>query len=126
MTAPRSPQLTRVITFFETITPASTEHIDALYSADAFFKDPAGLSKWFVDKAFNDGLNVEQQQFQGTTQVKYMADAVTAEKGIFWVNPKTWEETAANTVAMGAAKAVPDLTTILTNDIMVKAALSKH
>ena len=93
---------------------------------DAFFKDPAGLSKWFVDKAFNDGLNVEQQQFQGTTQVKYMADAVTAEKGIFWVNPKTWEETAANTVAMGAAKAVPDLTTILTNDIMVKAALSKH
>ena len=40
MNAPRSPQLTRVITFFETIVPASTAQIDALYSADAFFKDP--------------------------------------------------------------------------------------
>jgi NitT/TauT family transport system substrate-binding protein len=93
---------------------------------DAFFGDPAGLSKWFVDQAFNDGLNVEQQQFQGTTQVKYMADSVTADKGIFWVNPKTWEETAANTVATGAAKAVPDLAELLTNDIMKKAALPKH
>jgi len=93
---------------------------------DAFFKDPAGMSKWFVDKAFNDGLNVEQQQFQGTTQVKYMADATTAANGIFWVNPKTWEETAKNTVAMGAAKAVPDLGVLLTDDIMTKAALPKH
>ena len=93
---------------------------------DAFFKDPAGLSKWFVDQAFNDGLNVEQQQFQGTTQVKYMADALTAEKGIFWVNPKTWEETATNTVATGAAKAVPDLSVLLTDEIMTKAALPKH
>ena len=93
---------------------------------DEFFKDPAGLSKWFVDQAFNDGLNVEQQQFQGTTQVKYMADAMTADKGIFWVNPKTWAETAANTVATGAAKAVPDLATILTDDIIDKASLAKH
>ena len=93
---------------------------------DEFFKDPAGLSKWFVDQAFNDGLNVEQQQFQGTTQVKYMADAVTADKGIFWVNPKTWVETAQNTVATGAAKAVPDLTALLTDDIMEKASLAKH
>ena len=40
MTLPRSQHLARVITFFETIDPASTEQIDALYSADAFFKDP--------------------------------------------------------------------------------------
>ncbi|MDR3475486.1 MAG: ABC transporter substrate-binding protein [Devosia sp.] len=93
---------------------------------DEFFKDPAGLSKWFVDQAFNDGLNVEQQQFQGTTQVKYMADKVTAEKGIFWVNPATWEETAKNTVLTGAAKAVPDFSVLLTDDIMTKAALPKH
>jgi NitT/TauT family transport system substrate-binding protein len=93
---------------------------------DEFFKDPSGLSKWFVDQAFNDGLNVEQQQFQGATQVKYMADAVTADKGIFWVNPKTWVETAENTVATGAAKAVPDLATLLTDDIMEKASLAKH
>jgi NitT/TauT family transport system substrate-binding protein len=112
-------------------TPANQETLVKYMKAegkawDAFFKDPAGLSKWFVDQAFNDGLNVEQQQFQGTTQVKYMADALTADKGIFWVNPKTWEETAANTVATGAAKAVPDLTMLLTDDIMQKAALPKH
>jgi NitT/TauT family transport system substrate-binding protein len=112
-------------------TPANQETLVKYMKAegkawDEFFKDPAGLSKWFVDQAFNDGLNVEQQQFQGTTQVKYMADALTADKGIFWVNPKTWEETAANTVATGAAKAVPDLAMLLTDDIMQKAALPKH
>jgi NitT/TauT family transport system substrate-binding protein len=93
---------------------------------DEFFKDPGGLSKWFVDQAFNDGLTVDQQVFQGVTQVKYMADKVTAEKGIFWVNPATWEETAKNTVATGAAKTVPDLSVLLTDDIMTKAALPKH
>ena len=93
---------------------------------DAFFKDPDGMAKWFLDGGFNDGLDLAQQTYQAETQVKYMADATTAANGIFWVNPKTWEETAKNTVAMGAAKAVPDLSVLLTDDIMTKAALPKH
>ena len=93
---------------------------------DAFFKDPAGMAKWFLDGGFNDGLNLEQQTFQATTQVKYMTDALTAEKGIFWVNPKTWQETAENSVATGAAKAVPKFDDLLTTDILEKVQPPKH
>ena len=93
---------------------------------DAFFKDPAGMAKWFLDGGFNDGLNLEQQTFQATTQVKYMTDALTAEKGIFWVNPKTWQETAENAVATGAAKAVPKFDDLLTTDILEKVQPPKH
>ncbi len=93
---------------------------------DAFFKDPAGMAKWFLDGGFNDGLNLEQQTFQATTQVKYMSDALTADKGIFWVNPKTWQETAENSVATGAAKAVPDFSDLLTTSILEKVAPPKH
>ena len=93
---------------------------------DAFFKDPAGMAKWFLDGGFNDGLNLEQQTFQATTQVKYMSDALTAEKGIFWVNPKTWQETAENSVATGAAKAVPKFDDLLTTDILEKVQPPKH
>ena len=69
---------------------------------------------------------LEQQTFQATTQVKYMTDALTAEKGIFWVNPKTWQETAENAVATGAAKAVPKFDDLLTTDILEKVQPPKH
>jgi hypothetical protein len=39
-TAPRSPELARVIDFFESIAPDAVARIGALYSADCFFKDP--------------------------------------------------------------------------------------
>jgi hypothetical protein len=49
MTPTRSPQLARVIAFFETIDPASTAQIDTLYSADAFFKDPFNEVRGITD-----------------------------------------------------------------------------
>lgn len=49
MTQPRSPHLARVVRFFETISPASTQEIDAIYSADAFFKDPFNEVRGIAD-----------------------------------------------------------------------------
>jgi len=93
---------------------------------DAFFKDPDGMAKWFLDGGFNDGLDLAQQTYQAETQVKYMSDALTAEKGIFWINPKTWAETAQNAVLTGAAKEVPKFDDLLTTDILEKVQPPKH
>jgi steroid Delta-isomerase len=37
---PHSPELARVIDFFETIDPPAAARIDAIYAPDAWFKDP--------------------------------------------------------------------------------------
>ena len=93
---------------------------------DAFFKDPAGMAKWFLDGGFNDGLDLAQQTYQAETQVKYMTSPLTAEKGIFWIDPTIWQQTAENAVATGAAKEVPKFDDLLTTDILVKVAPPKH
>jgi NitT/TauT family transport system substrate-binding protein len=93
---------------------------------DSFMKDPDGSAKWFLDGGFNDGLDLPQQTYQAETQVKYMTSKLTAEKGIFWINPDTWKETAQNSVETGASKSIPDLSELLTTDILEKAAPPKH
>ena len=93
---------------------------------DAFFKDPDGMAKWFVAGGFNDSLDEAQQVYQAETQVKYMASPLTAEKGILWVDPKIWQETAQNAVETGASKAIPDFSVLLTTDILDKVQPPKH
>jgi NitT/TauT family transport system substrate-binding protein len=93
---------------------------------DEFIKDPDGSAKWFVEGGFNDSLDASQQTFQAETQVKYMTSKLTADKGIFWINPDTWKETAQNSIASGASKSMPDFGELLTTDILEKVQPPKH
>lgn len=93
---------------------------------DAFFKDPAAGAKFIVEGGFNDGLDIEQQTFQAEQQVKYMTSALTAEKGILWLDPATWAESAANALAAGATSALVDPATFTSTEILEQATLPKY
>ena len=87
-----------------------------------FFKDPKAAAKFMVDSAFVDGLDLEQQTYQAEQQVAYMTDALTKKKGIMWLNPATWAETAANAKEAGVTKEVVDTSGILSTAILEKVS----
>lgn len=93
---------------------------------DVFFKDPAAGAKFIVEGGFNDGLDIEQQTFQAEQQVKYMSSPLTAEKGILWLDPKTWAESTANALAAGATSKLVDPATIISTEILEMATLPKY
>ena len=93
---------------------------------DEFFKDPAAGAKFIVEGGFNDGLDIEQQTYQAEQQVKYMASALTAEKGILWLDPKTWAESTANALAAGATTKLVDPATFISTEILEQATLPKY
>lgn len=93
---------------------------------DEFFKDPAAGAKFIVDGGFNDGLDIEQQTYQAEQQVKYMASPLTAEKGILWLDPKTWAESTANALAAGATSKLVDPATFITTEILEQTPLPKY
>lgn len=90
-----------------------------------YFKDPAAAAKFIVDGKFNDGLNIDQQTFQAVQQANYMKSALTAEKGILWVDPKTWEETTANALEAKTASKKIDPATITSTEILEMAGVPK-
>lgn len=92
---------------------------------EAFFKDPDMAAKFMVEGGFTDGLDIEQQTYQAHKQALYMTDALTAEKGLFWVSPKTWAETADNAVASKVTDTRIDPTPLLTTEILEKVAPPK-
>lgn len=90
-----------------------------------FFKDPDAAAKYMVDGKFVDGLDIDQQKYQAEQMVKYMSDKLTADKGLMWVSPTTWKETADNAFAAKVLKSEFDPTPMLTDAILVKVAPPK-
>lgn len=90
-----------------------------------FFKDPAAAAKFVIDGKFNDGLDLGQQSYQAVEQAKYMTSKLTAEKGIFWVDDKTWSETTKNALDAGATSKLIDPSKIITTEILEKADVPK-
>lgn len=114
--------------FFED--PANKEVLAKYLKAEIrawveFFKDPEGAAKFMVDGGFTDGLDLDQQTYQAGKQALYMKDALTAEKGLFWVNPKTWAETAENAFLSKVTDTKIDPAPLLTTEILEKVAPPK-
>ncbi len=93
---------------------------------EEFFKNPEAAAEFMVEGGFHDGLDLDQQKYQAKEQVKFMTSALTAEKGLFWVDPKTWEETAQNALTVGQTSKLVDTTPILTTEILDMVAPAKH
>ncbi len=85
---------------------------------DEYFKDPAAAAKFMIDGAFADGLDLNQQVYQAEQQVAYMTSPLTKEKGLMWLDPKIWKETAENTREAGLTSTVIDTDSMLTNEIL--------
>ena len=90
-----------------------------------FFKDPKAAAKYVIDHDFVDGLDLDQQTFQAVQMAHYMSGPLTAEKGILWLNPATWQETAANVFAAKTTPKLIDTTPILTTETLEKADMPK-
>jgi NitT/TauT family transport system substrate-binding protein len=92
---------------------------------DSFFKDPSAAAAYVINKKLLDGLDIEQQTYQAIQQAKFMKSPLTAEKGILWINPATFKETAENLFAAKVTDTLVDPTDLLTMDILEKASLPK-
>jgi NitT/TauT family transport system substrate-binding protein len=90
-----------------------------------FYKDPKAAAKYVIDHNFVDGLDLDQQTFQAEQQVKYMSGPLTASKGILWLDPSVWKETAQNVKASGVTPEVVPTDGMLTMSILEKADLPK-
>jgi NitT/TauT family transport system substrate-binding protein len=111
--------------------PANKELLAAYMSAEAkawdvYFNDPEAAAKFIVDGKFNDGLDIEQQTYQAVNQVAYMISELTAEKGILWLDPETWDQTVANALEAGAASKLIDPASFTTTEILEMATLPKR
>ncbi len=85
-----------------------------------FFKDPAAAAKFMVEGGFNDGLDLDQQVYQAGRQVSFMTSETTKEKGILYLEPKVWQETAANSFAAKSTPSLIDPSEFLTTEILDK------
>ena len=92
---------------------------------EVFFKDPDAAAKYIVESKFVDGLDIDQQKYQAEQMVNYMRDKLTAEKGLMWVSPATWKETAANALAAKVLKSEIDTTPMVSDAILLKVAPPK-
>ena len=90
-----------------------------------FYKDPKAAANYIIDGNFVDGLDRTQQIFQAEQQVNYMKSPLTAEKGILWLDPAIWQETAENLKAGGVTSTVIATAPILTDKILEKADMPK-
>lgn len=70
-----------------------------------YFKDPDAAAKFIVEGGFNDGLDIGQQTYQAERQVSFMTSPLTKEKGILYLDPAIWKESAANSFAAKAHRA---------------------
>ncbi|WP_177176744.1 ABC transporter substrate-binding protein [Faunimonas pinastri] len=86
-----------------------------------FFKDPAGAAKFLVDGGYYDGLDLDQQVYQAQKQGAYMTSPLTKEKGLMWLDPAVWKETAQNANDAHLTDGVVDTSDILTTDILEMA-----
>jgi NitT/TauT family transport system substrate-binding protein len=91
----------------------------------SFYKDPKAAAKYVIDHNFVDGLDIEQQTYQAEQQVKYMSSELTAHKGILWLDPAIWAQTAENVNESGVTPTVIPTAGMLTTSILEKADLPK-
>jgi NitT/TauT family transport system substrate-binding protein len=91
----------------------------------SFYEDPKAAANYIIDGNFVDGLDRTQQIFQAEQQVNYMKSQLTKEKGILWLDPKIWAETAENLKASGVTKTVIPLNGVLTTSILEQADMPK-
>jgi NitT/TauT family transport system substrate-binding protein len=92
---------------------------------ESFFKDPKAAAAYMVNQRFLDGLDIDQQTFQAGQQANYMRSPLTAEKGILWLNPDTFKETAENLFAAKVTPMVVDTSAMLTTAILEQADMPK-
>jgi NitT/TauT family transport system substrate-binding protein len=90
-----------------------------------FYQDPEAAAKYVIDHNFVDGLDISQQTYQADQQVKYMKSALTAEKGILWLDPAIWAQTAQNAHDAGVTPTVVPTADMLTMSILDRADLPK-
>jgi NitT/TauT family transport system substrate-binding protein len=90
-----------------------------------FYKDPKAAANYIIDGNFVDGLDRTQQIFQAEQQVNYMKSPLTAEKGILWLDPSIWQETAENLKAAGVTSTVIPVAPVLTTSILEQADMPK-
>jgi NitT/TauT family transport system substrate-binding protein len=91
-----------------------------------FYKDPKAAANYIIDGNFVDGLDRTQQIFQAEQQVKFMESPLTKEKGILWLDPAIWKETAENLKAADVTKTViPTDDGLLTTSILEQADMPK-
>lgn len=91
-----------------------------------FYKDPKAAANYIIDGNFVDGLDRTQQIFQAEQQVKFMESPLTKEKGILWLDPAIWKETAENLKAADVTKTViPTDNGLLTTSILEQADMPK-
>lgn len=91
----------------------------------SFYQNPDAAAKYVIDHNFVDGLDLSQQTFQAEQQVKYMSSALTKEKGILWLDPAIWTQTAENVQASGVTKTVIPTAPMLTTSILEQAGMPK-
>jgi len=92
----------------------------------SFYKDPKAAANWIIDSHLVDGLDRTQQIFQAEQQVKFMESPLTKEKGILWLDPAIWKETAENLKAADVTKTViPTDDGLLTTSILEQADMPK-
>ncbi|WP_284945646.1 ABC transporter substrate-binding protein [Acidisoma cladoniae] len=90
-----------------------------------FYKDPKAAANYIIDGNFVDGLDRAQQIFQAEQQVIYMKSALTAEKGILWLDPSIWQQTAQNLKDAGVTSTVIPTDGVLTTSILEQADMPK-
>jgi len=90
-----------------------------------FYKDPKAAANYIIDGNFVDGLDRTQQIFQAEQQVNYMKSALTAAKGILWLDPSIWQETAQNLKDAGVTSTVIPTAGVLTTSILEQADMPK-
>lgn len=91
----------------------------------SFYQDPKAAANYVIDGNLVDGLDRTQQVFQAEQQVLFMESPLTKEKGILWIDPAIWQQTAENMAAAGVTKAAIPLDGVLTTSILEQADVPK-
>lgn len=90
-----------------------------------FFEDPKAAAAYIVNSNFVDGLDIDQQNYQAMQMATYMRSPLTADKGILWISPAIFKETAENLALAKVTDRVIDPTDMLTTAILEKAGMPK-
>jgi len=90
-----------------------------------FMQDPQKAARYMVDKAFVEGLDLDQQLYQADQQALFMKGPLTAEKGILWIDPAVFAQTAKNAFDAGSTSKLVDTSTVVTTEILAETTLPK-
>lgn len=92
---------------------------------EEYFKDPAAAARWIVNQRFIDGLDVDQQIHLAIGQADHMRSPLTASRGLMWLDPDIFKETATNLQLSGITSSVIDTDAMLSTEILERAGMMK-